>query len=217
MSRFVEGIEIQPAAAGEHGSIPVPRRQLRPSQPLEGGCDVASVGLSLGDLPLVECLAVPETEAVHEWPAIKRERLVEQGVARLTGRGRVVTVFASTAQQSPEGVEVDVDRTGIEDDRRSVDLQAATPERAIEHRERPPERAAGVGAVRFGPEQCRDRVAARRPPGHREVREECDRLARVDGQRHGIDADVHGAEESDRNAGQGHQRYGTASAAPSVT
>ena len=159
------------------------------------------MGLGLGDLPLVERLAVAERETGHELAAIERERLLECPDAGLARRVRLVPVAARPTQRGPELPQVDVGLAVAKRDGGPVDGEGAGPEAGVQHRKRPAQSGTGVSPIGFRPEERRKRLAACRAARHREVGEQRDRLARVDGEGRTRDLDPDRAEELDGDAG----------------
>ena len=199
---LVERVDLDPAPCRLGRQVPSSLGGTRTREALEGAGQIPSMGLALGRLPLVEGLAVAEREALHERAPIPCQRLVEGGDAVDTGVRRRVAVAARPRQRRAEAPEVRLDRPLLEGDRRAIDDQAPPTQPRTEDRERAPEGVPGVGPVGLRPEEGGQRLAARRAPHHREVGQQRDRLARVEGDRAAIDRDLDRAEEPDRDAGE---------------
>ncbi len=92
-------------------------------------------------------------------------------------------------------------------------------EPGTEDRERAPKRVAGVRPIRLRPEQCCQSFTARRTLDHRQIGQQRDRLAGVEGDPAAIDGDLDGAEEPDGQAGGGrlHPRNDTGGRPRTVT
>ncbi len=110
-------------------------------------------------------------------------------------------MIAGSTERRSEAQKIDLDIVLAQPDRCPVDRESARPQARIQHGKGAAQGGAGVRAIGFGPQERRERFAARRAAGHREIGEERRRLASVDGK--GRTGHVHTdrPEESDRYAG----------------
>ena len=165
----MERVDLEPAARHVRGEVPSSLGGPRPRETLERSGKIPPVGLPLCRLPLIERLAVPEREALHERPAIPGQGLVEGDDARGAGLRRWVAMAPRPRQRRPEVRKVGIDRTFLQGDGRAIDDQASVSEPRTEDRERAPKRIAGIRPIRLRPEQRCQPFTACRTTDHRQI------------------------------------------------
>ena len=153
-------------------------------EPLEGAGELLPERVGLGGLPLVELHAVAEGEARKEVHAVNVHRLGE----------------TARSEERAEPVHVAVEGISVEGHAQPVAGEVLAAERRPQRGQRPPQRAARPLVVRVGPEQRGEPVAPLGVPGHGEVRQERDRLARVGLDRPSVALDTRRAEEKHAQA-----------------
>jgi hypothetical protein len=149
-------------------------------QARERGGQLALERARLRALPVVVAGRVTQPEALHELAAEQLRRAREVALGRQRAEAVHVDVDAAVPHQ-PHAVTPGLDRLGAD--------------RAAQRGQRPPQRAARVLRVVLGPQQLGQRVARARAVDEREVRQQRERLARVERDRLPVALDARRAEQ----------------------
>ena len=172
MCGFVQRVELQPAPGVNGGPLQCAVGDARRDQPLQSAGERLPELLAHRRLPFLELRTAAQGEPGQEVVPVQRGRPLERGGVR-------------TADHRAELAHVDPDQRRIQRHGRPADAQPVAHRRG-RHRQRAPQRRPALGAVRLGPEQVGQLLAAVLAPGHREQREQRRRLPGVEGDRRSV-------------------------------
>jgi len=172
VGRFVQRVELKPAASVPGGPLERPVRDARRDQPLQPAGERLPELLAHRRLPLLEVRAAAQGEPSQEVVPVQPGRPLERRGVR-------------PADQGVELADVDPDRGGVQGDRRPADDQPVAHRRGG-HRQRAAQRRPSLGGVRLRPQQVGQLLAAVLAAGHREQREQRGRLPGVEGDRRAV-------------------------------
>ena len=175
VSGFVQRVELQPAPGVPGGALERAVRDAGRDQPLQPPGERLPELLAHRRLPFLEVRAAAQGEPGQEVVPVQLHRPLERRSVRPHDQGLELAY-------------VNPDHGRREGDGRPADDQPVA-HRGGGHRQRAPQRRPSLDAVRLGPEQVGQLIAAVLAAGHREQREQRRRLPGVEGDRRAIPLD----------------------------
>ena len=181
VSRFVEGVEGEPALGVGDGVLEVSLANIAGYELLQGFAEVTAEVFRLLELPVVELRAIAEGEAGEEVALVEPDGGAKGSYAVRAGIGGGMSVGAAGVQMmskngdvTPEGL------VWLEGNSLALCVEPSSGEGFVEWGECAAERGTGVGGVSVRPEKGGEGVPAVGLPCNDEVGDERGGFARVD-------------------------------------